>query len=297
MIRALAYQRKRFPRRARIGEVLGYFRRNRHRMRYAETKARHLPIGSGVVEAACKTLVTERLKRSGMRWRHAGVAGHLDASGLAAKCAIRPRVGVARRDLSTQRVHSGQRHRVSLQSCRVTHQCETYTHSGVANSIGSEHEPTLAIAADSLWHILKDIDTVVRCLPGASLTSPPNADPLSLCMIVAIGPMRARFEGTARIEFDDLRRTATIGGSGHDTRTRSTTHGRIELVLRPSEAAGSILTLRVHYVLKGPLAQFGRGAIVDAVVEQILEQFAATRGTRHRGRRSLEEATALVDGR
>ena len=147
--------------------------------------------------------------------------------------------------------------------------------SGGANSIGLEHELTLAIAADSLWHILKDIDTVVRCLPGASLTSPPNADPLSLCMIVAIGPMRARFEGTARIEFNDLRRTATIDGSGHDTRTRSTTHGRIELVLRPSEADGSILTLRLHYVLKGPLAQFGRGAIVDAVVEQILDQFAA----------------------
>ena len=72
VIRALDYQRKRFPRRTRIGEVLRYFRRNRHRMRYAETQARHLPIGSGVVEAACKTLVTQRLKRSGMRWRHAG---------------------------------------------------------------------------------------------------------------------------------------------------------------------------------------------------------------------------------
>ena len=68
VIRALDYQRKKFPRRTRIGEILRYFRRNRHRMRYADTQARHLPIGSGVVEAACKTLVTERLKRSGMRW-------------------------------------------------------------------------------------------------------------------------------------------------------------------------------------------------------------------------------------
>ena len=72
VIRALAYQRKQFPRRTRIGEVLRYFRRNRHRMRYADTQARNLPVGSGVVEAACKTLVTQRLKRSGMRWRHAG---------------------------------------------------------------------------------------------------------------------------------------------------------------------------------------------------------------------------------
>ncbi|MDE0527886.1 MAG: hypothetical protein OXH85_04240 [Truepera sp.] len=72
VIRALDYQRKKFPRRTRIGEVLRYFRRNRHRRRYADIQARHLPIGSGIVEAACKTLVTQRLKRSGMRWRHAG---------------------------------------------------------------------------------------------------------------------------------------------------------------------------------------------------------------------------------
>ena len=72
VIRALASQRTQFPRRKRIGEVLRYFRRNRHRMRYAQTQTRHLPIGSGVVEAACKTLVTQRLKRSGMRWRRPG---------------------------------------------------------------------------------------------------------------------------------------------------------------------------------------------------------------------------------
>ena len=72
VIRALPYQRKQFPRRKRIGEVLRYLRRNRHRMRYADTQARNLPVVPGVVEAACKTLVSQRLKRSGMRWRHAG---------------------------------------------------------------------------------------------------------------------------------------------------------------------------------------------------------------------------------
>jgi hypothetical protein len=38
-------------------------------MDYAAYQARGLPIGSGRVEAACKTLATQRLKRSGMSWR------------------------------------------------------------------------------------------------------------------------------------------------------------------------------------------------------------------------------------
>ena len=66
-----------------IKEVLGYFRRNRQRMDYAGAAARGLPIGSGVVEAACKTLVTERMKRSGRRLREAGGQAILTVRGWA----------------------------------------------------------------------------------------------------------------------------------------------------------------------------------------------------------------------
>jgi hypothetical protein len=72
VIRALCHLRDQHPRSKKIATELGYFRHNRHRMRYAELAGRNLPIGSGVVEAACKTLVTQRMKRSGMRWRHEG---------------------------------------------------------------------------------------------------------------------------------------------------------------------------------------------------------------------------------
>jgi hypothetical protein len=72
VVGALCRLRMRYPRRQAIHTALSYFRDHRHRMRYADLRAQNLPIGSGVVEAACKTLVSQRLKRSGMRWRMAG---------------------------------------------------------------------------------------------------------------------------------------------------------------------------------------------------------------------------------
>ena len=49
-----------------------YIRRRTKFMDYHGYRARNLPIGSGVTEAACKTLFTERLKLSGMRWKKTG---------------------------------------------------------------------------------------------------------------------------------------------------------------------------------------------------------------------------------
>jgi len=68
VIRAIDHLRKKHPRREEIRRCAAYFRKHRNRMNYAGLTAQKLPIGSGVVEAACKTLVAQRLKLSGMRW-------------------------------------------------------------------------------------------------------------------------------------------------------------------------------------------------------------------------------------
>ena len=72
VIRALDYLKKRHPGRERVATELAYFRKHRHRMRYCLFIEQGLPIGSGVVEAACKTLVMQRMKQSGMRWGEEG---------------------------------------------------------------------------------------------------------------------------------------------------------------------------------------------------------------------------------
>jgi hypothetical protein len=53
-------------------EVLNYFRNNVHRMNYPCYLANGWAIGSGAVESACKTIVGQRLKLAGMRWREYG---------------------------------------------------------------------------------------------------------------------------------------------------------------------------------------------------------------------------------
>jgi len=45
-----------------------YFERNSERMRYPKFRRQHLFIGSGVIEAGCKTVIGSRLKQSGMFW-------------------------------------------------------------------------------------------------------------------------------------------------------------------------------------------------------------------------------------
>lgn len=54
--------------RAAFWKAYRYLRRHSRWMAYAQYRRQGLPLGSGVTEAACKTVFGQRLKRSGMRW-------------------------------------------------------------------------------------------------------------------------------------------------------------------------------------------------------------------------------------
>jgi hypothetical protein len=57
---------------AALATEADYFERNAERMRYPKFRAMGLFVGSGVVEAGCKTVIGARLKRSGMFWSVSG---------------------------------------------------------------------------------------------------------------------------------------------------------------------------------------------------------------------------------
>jgi hypothetical protein len=69
------------PQAPAVEQALGYFERNIQRMQYGSFRAAGYFIGSGVVEAGCKTVIGARCKQSGMFWSRPG-AEHV----LALRC-------------------------------------------------------------------------------------------------------------------------------------------------------------------------------------------------------------------
>ena len=58
-----------------LAAAITYFKNNINagRMKYYKHTEESLPIGSGVIEAACKTIIKHRLSASGMRWKSNGI--------------------------------------------------------------------------------------------------------------------------------------------------------------------------------------------------------------------------------
>jgi len=79
-LRALPLDNREAVRKAHA-EVVGYFANQIHRMDYPTYQAKGWAIGSGPIEAACKTVIGKRMKNGGMRWGEDGADGmcHLRA--------------------------------------------------------------------------------------------------------------------------------------------------------------------------------------------------------------------------
>jgi hypothetical protein len=52
-----------------LDAAVTYFHNHLHQMNYSDYRDKNYPIGSGVTEAACKTVIKQRFCCSGMRWK------------------------------------------------------------------------------------------------------------------------------------------------------------------------------------------------------------------------------------
>jgi carbon-monoxide dehydrogenase small subunit len=128
---------------------------------------------------------------------------------------------------------------------------------------------------EQVFAIFDDIAAVAACLPGASLTTPPNPRRVEGAIRVKIGPIAATFKGAARVERDAADMSGRIIGIGNDQRSRSSTQGEIRYRLVPIEGgAGTRVDLSIGYTLTGMLAQIGRPGLVRELVARLIAEFA-----------------------
>jgi aerobic carbon-monoxide dehydrogenase small subunit len=145
---------------------------------------------------------------------------------------------------------------------------------GPVDGASVSRSAAVPVRVEELWRILQDIETVAKCIPGAVIETVNSDGSVIGALQVAIGPMRARFRGTAWVSYDAASRSGQVRGSGGDGLSRSRADGAMRFTARPDAGQGSFLDVAIVYKLTGPLAQFGRPAVVATVVDQLLGEVA-----------------------
>jgi len=131
-------------------------------------------------------------------------------------------------------------------------------------------------APDATFALISDVQRVASCMPGAALEGR-DGDAWRGTVKVKVGPITAGYAGAVRfLEVDAEKRRLRVHAVGTDTHGSGDAEAEVslEVVATPD---GAQLNLSTDLVIRGKIAQFGKGAIV-AVSDRILQQFAQNLG-------------------
>lgn len=131
-----------------------------------------------------------------------------------------------------------------------------------------------------VWQALCDIELVAACLPGASITEDLGGDKYKGRLQVKVGPLAAAFAGEVAIERRPDERSATVSGKGTDAKSASRASGSLSYRLEAVGATATRIEVDSQVDLAGPLAQFGKSAVMNEIANRITNQFVSNLETR-----------------
>ncbi|WP_406135001.1 SRPBCC family protein [Streptomyces sp. NBC_01089] len=130
---------------------------------------------------------------------------------------------------------------------------------------------------DAVFALMNDVERVASCMPGAALDGQ-EGDSWHGKVKVKVGPITAAYAGTVRfLEVDAGRRLLRVQARGADTHGSGDAEAAATIVVEEAPD-GALLRLSTDLVIRGKIAQFGKGAI-GAVSDRILQQFARNLGS------------------
>lgn len=132
---------------------------------------------------------------------------------------------------------------------------------------------TLPAPPERLFALLNDVERVAPCLPGATLEGRTEDEAYRGRVQVKVGPITAAYRGTVRfVEADQQARRLVLDARGSDERGSGNAEAKVTVNIEP-DGEGSALALDTDLVIRGKVAQFGKGAIGD-VSQQLMDRFA-----------------------
>ncbi len=134
---------------------------------------------------------------------------------------------------------------------------------------------TVPLPPDETWALLRDIERIAPCMPGATLSETVDADTYKGEVSVRLGPVSLTFKGQAKFEsVDDAARTARVKADGKDSKGRGGANATVDFTVAPGDE-GSLVQIHTNLMLSGPVAQYGRGVgMVKGLADQLIGQFA-----------------------
>jgi aerobic carbon-monoxide dehydrogenase small subunit len=144
-----------------------------------------------------------------------------------------------------------------------------------------------------VWNFFAQAERVVPCMPGATLSGS-RGDRLQGQLAIKLGPIAAAFNGEARMIRDEAMQRGMI--LGRDRLSASRASAEIEYRLSAEQGtAATQVDITVRALLLGPLAQFGRSAIVSDLAARIGDMFAHNLERRMAGSPdAMDETTAPI---
>jgi carbon monoxide dehydrogenase subunit G len=125
---------------------------------------------------------------------------------------------------------------------------------------------------DAVFALLGDVERVAGCLPGATLEGR-DGDAYRGRVKVKVGPISAAYAGTLRFtEVVPEQRTLRMSARASDAHGAGDAEADVVLTVAGSDG-GARLDLHTDLLIRGKIAQFGKGAITT-VSSRLLDQFA-----------------------
>ena len=140
-------------------------------------------------------------------------------------------------------------------------------------SLKFENSFVIKAPIDRVWVYLTDPYRVAPALPGAAITEKTDDKTYKGTITVKVGPVSAKYKGTAVFEkLDPATHAAEITARGQDLSGRGGADMKMSSVLKETAPAETEVTLVSDVNVTGILAQFGRGLMQD-VSDQMLQRF------------------------